>query len=71
MQNASQGNEAKAHVVIIDGDGETVHNVKRTVFNIENDGEIKTGQATIKGKTFNLVAERWKWIGNAYDYQAI
>lgn len=63
MLNESQGNESQAHVIIRNNDGDTIHNVKRTVRNIKNDGISKTGQATIKGKTFNLIADGWDWIG--------
>jgi len=68
METQKQGNESNAHIVIRDNDGTTVFNGHRTVRNIENDGISKTGEATISGKTYQLSADGWKWIGNACEY---
>lgn len=64
-----QGDESDVKVVILDDDGHTVHNVKRTVRNVVNHGWYKTGEAKIDGKIFNLTYNNNRWFGNAYDYK--
>lgn len=68
MEAVSQGDETLAHVTIRGVDGETIHNVWRTVRNVENDGITKSGVAKVDGRDWNVFWSRQesKWIGPMY-----
>ncbi len=65
----NQGNESKAHVTIRDDNGNVVHNVRRTVRNIKNNGYNRTGQVRIKDRTYNVIATEWNWAGSSSNYE--
>jgi hypothetical protein len=63
MENQKQGNESNAHVIILDMDGKTIFNGRRTVRHIVNDGQVKYGTAIFQGRPYNVVHRNWKWTG--------
>jgi hypothetical protein len=63
MDNQHQGNESNAHVVILDSDGATIFNGRRTVRNITNDGIVKSGVVSVKGRRYEVTHNDWKWTG--------
>jgi hypothetical protein len=66
MNNEQQGNESNAHVVILDQDGATVFNGRRTVRNVLNNGFVKSGKAIVNGVEYIVAHRDWKWTGTTY-----
>jgi hypothetical protein len=63
MENQHQGNESNSHVIILDIDGSTIFNGRRTVRNVTNDGIVKSGVVSVKGRQFKVIHNNWKWTG--------
>ena len=67
MENQTQGNESKAHILILDQDGATVFAGRRTVRSITNDGITQNGKVQVRGAEYIVYCQGWKWTGQSPD----
>ena len=61
-------NQNNQSVKIIDTDGGTTFNGRRTVRNISDDGEVATGQVIVQGQSYKVARSGWKWTGQTFDF---